>query len=266
MNTFTNFDAARTSAIVFRGFTANSVGRSAANLAWGQRGTSGVYVPTISGVAVDDVSSIRGYTNKQTISNSSVLVSFDKHKGFHFTIDEEEQATTVVDLGAAYLEQEGRLLAAQVDTDLFSEATSSASQLETVATTFAKANVMNAFEKMNNKNVPLTDRVWVCNPALYSDILAIDDFVGADKTGRSQSDLNTGQKGELLGSPVLMSQNLGSTEGLYIYRPALALALNIDMQMQVGRVPGNFGTSYEGSIKYGVKGIDGDGIVQLQIT
>src|SRR5262245_48582538 len=111
-NTFTNFDAPVTSALVFRGFIANSIGAQVANLSWGRAGSAGVYVPTISGVAIADVSTLRGYGNQQTVTAGSVLISFDKHRGSHFVIGNEEQSTTEVDLLESYAETTGANLAA----------------------------------------------------------------------------------------------------------------------------------------------------------
>jgi hypothetical protein len=262
-NTFTNFDAAVTSELAFRGFVANSVGTQAANMRWGRSGTSGVYVPTISGAGIDDVSNLLGFANRQSITAGSVLVSFTKHKGAHFVIQTGEQSTSVVDLGAEYAERTGRELAAQVDADLFTEAAAGAVSDATAGALIAKADVMDAFETLNANNVPMIDRVWVFNPEGLSDVLGIDDFVGADKRGDGVSAAVTGQLGTLLGAPVLMSQNITGANSFYIYRSALALGINRDFEVFVGRVPGNFGITYELQVKYGVKTIDGNGMVKL---
>lgn len=262
-NTFTNFDAAVTSAAAFRGFVANSVGRVAATLRYGRDGTSGVHVPTVSGAPIDDVANLLGFSNRDDITAGSVLVSFDKHKGSHYVITTAEQATSAVDLGPLYAERTGRKLAAQVDTDLFLEAANGGVVNATAGALIAKADVLDSFEGMNGRNVPLEDRVWVFDPEGFSDVLGIDDFIGADKTGRDVSSLVTGQLGTLLGSPVFMSQNLPSATSLYIYRPALALGINREMEVFADRNAGQFGTTYELQIKYGVQIIDGNGVEVL---
>ena len=262
-NTFTNFDAAVTSSLAFRGFVANSIGAQVSNLAWGRSGTSGVHVPTVSGAAIADVSGLLGFSNRQSITAGAVLVSFDKHKGSHFVIQTGEQSTSAIDLGAAYAERTGAKLAAQVDTDLFVEAEDRGQVNATASSLIAKADILDVFEDMNDNNVPLEDRVWVFDSEGYSDVLGLDDFIGADKRGDGVSNLVTGRVGSMLGSPVFLSQNLPSTTSLYIYKPALALGINRDMETFIGRVPGNFGTTYEISMKYGVKVIDGQGIIVI---
>ncbi len=263
-NTFTNFDAARTSAIVFEGFVSSSVGRQTANLVWGQRGSTGVHVPTISGVAIDDVSNILGYANKQSISNSAVLVSFNKYKGFNFVIDLDQQSTTVVDLGAEYSRHEGRLLAEQIDTDLYTEMEANVTSTTAAAgATIAATDILAVWRKLNALKVPMSNRVWVFDPVTHAEVMSIDAFVGANQTGNAQSDLTTGVKGTLLGAPVFMSPVITASKGYCVYKPALALAFNRDIEVQVGRVPGNFGVTYEGSVKYGVKVIDAGGISEI---
>jgi len=262
-NTFTNFDAAVSSALAFRGFVANSVGMEASFLAWGRSGTSGVYIPTVSGVAVDDVSNLLGYSNKQSAVGTSQLLSFTKHKGSHFVIQNDEQSTSAIDLGAAYAERTGARIAAQVDADLFTEAGTTSQTNPTAGALVAKADILDTFEQMNGNNVPISDRVWVFDPEAYSDVLGIDDFIGADKRGDGTSNAVTGQVGQLLGAPVLMSQNTPAAQSFYIYRPALALGLNREMEVFIGRVPGNFGTTYELSIKYGVKLVDSGGVIEI---
>lgn len=262
-NTFTNFDAAITSDLVFRGFVANSIGPLVSEMRWGRSGTSGVHVPTVSGATVDDVTNLLGFTNRDDITAGAVLVSFDKHKGSHFVIFNDEQSTSAVDLGATYAERTGMKLAAQVDTDLFSEAATAGTVNATAGALIAKADVMDSFEDLNSRNVPRSDRCWVFDPEGFSDVLSIDDFIGADKRGDGVSNLVTGEVGTLLGSPVFMSQNLPSATSLYVYKPSLALGINRDFETFVGRVPGQFGTTYEMSVKYGVKVIDGGGIVVI---
>ena len=262
-NTFTNFDAAVTSSLAFRGFVANSIGVETSNLAWGRSGTSGVHVPTVSGAAIADVSGLLGFSNRQSITAGAVLISFDKHKGSHFVIQNDEQSTSAIDLGAAYAERTGAKLAAQVDTDLFSTASDGARDNATAGALIAKADVMDVFQEMNEQNVPLQDRVWVLDPEGYADVLSIDDFIGADKRGDGVSNLVSGRVGSLLGSPVFMSQNLPAATSLYIYKPALALGINRDMETFVGRNAGQFGVTYELSIKYGTKVIDGNGIIKF---
>ncbi len=262
-NTFTNFDAAVTSASAFRGFVANSIGMQVAELRWGRDGTSGVHVPTVSGAGIDDVSNLLGFSNRQSITAGAILVNFDKHKGSHYVITTAEQATSAVDLGPAYAERTGRQLAAQVDLDLFVEANAAGPVNATAGALVAKADIMDVYEDMNNNNVPLDGRSWVFDAEAYSDVLSIDSFIGADKTGNAVSDIKTGLIGSLLGSPVFLTQNAPAATSFYIYRPALALGINREMEVFADRNAGQFGTTYELQIKYGVKSIDGSGIIVI---
>ncbi len=262
-NTFTDFDAAVSSSLAFRGFVANSVGAQAAQLSWGRSGTSGVQIPTVSGAGVSDVSGLLGFSNRQSITATSQLLSFDKHKGSHFVIQTDEQSTSAIDLGAAYSERTGAQLAAQVDLDLFVEADTTSQENPTAGSLVAAADILDVYEQMNGNNVPLQERVWVLDPEAYSDVLGLDNFVRSDARGDGTSGSVTGQVGQLLGAPVLMSQNLPAAKSFYIYKPALALGINRDMESFIGRVPGNFGTTYELSIKYGVKLVDSGGVIEI---
>jgi hypothetical protein len=262
-NTFGDFDAAVSSELAFRGFVANSVGAQASFMAWGRSGTSGVYIPTVSGAGVDDVSNLLGYSNKQSIAATSQLLSFTKHKGSHFVIQNDEQSTSQIDLGAAYAERTGAQLAAQVDADLFTEAGTTSQNNVTAGAAVTLISILSTYEQMNENNVPLTDRVWVLDPEAYSDVLGLDNFVRSDARGDGTSGSVTGQVGQLLGAPVLMSQNCPAATSFYIYRPALALGINRDFETVSGRVPGNFGTTTEMSIKYGVKLVDSGGVIEM---
>lgn len=264
MNTFTNFDAAVTAAEAFRGFVANSIGMQVAELRWGRAGTSGVYVPTVSGAGVDDVSNLLGFANKQTITAGAVLVSFDKYKGSHYVIFNSEQATTEVNLGDEYAERTGAQLAAQVDKDLFLAATNGAANSSSGdGSDLEKADILDAYELLGADNVPVTPRSWVFDPEGHADIMGIPEFIAANQRGDGVSAIVTGQLGTLMGSPVYMSQNLPAVTSLYFYKPSVALGINRDFEVMSGRVPGQFGTTYELSVKYGVKVIDGNGICKI---
>ncbi len=262
-NSFTNLDAAVSSELAFRGFVANSVGAQASEMQWGRSGTSGVYIATTSGVAVDDVSNLLGYSNKQNVVGTSQLLSFDKWKGAHFVIQNDEQSVSVIDIGAAQAERTGARLAAQVDTDLFVEAGTTSENNPTAGAEVVADDILDVYEQMNGNNVPLQDRVWVMDPEAYSDVLGLDNFVRSDARGDGTSGSVTGQVGMLLGAPVLMSQSLPAATSFYIYKPALALGINRDFESFVDRTAGNFGTTYELSIKYGVKLVDSGGVIEI---
>ncbi len=262
-NTFTNFYPTRFSDIAFLEFAASAIAPQVINMTWVDPGgpSEAVRIPKFaySAGVIDDVGNL--VDTPDDASESSLLLSMDKNRGFHFQVRYNEQDQANVNLGEALLRQRVAALAADIDAKVFDIASGATT---TLTGSLTKLQLVSAIELLNEANAPQSDRVLVVNPDAYSDLLNTADFVRADSIAGATTN-RTGLVGQVLGLDVFLSNNIPATTGdaLAMHRAALAMAMLRNVDVRIFDQPRHFAIGYTGRAIWGQTLIDADLVVPI---
>jgi N4-gp56 family major capsid protein len=123
------------------------------------------------------------------------------------------------------------------------------------ATDLKKADLLNARELLHVQNVPF-EECWIgVSPANEASLLAVDDFVQADKYGRPDG-LQRGVLGTLYGARVIMSNVFDDAKTLVWHPTHCAFAMQQEIRFETDRDLPNVATEYLSSAIYGCKVLD----------
>lgn len=253
-NTWTNFYQTLFSDIAYFAMTKATVALSVTNPTWINPGepSEAIRIPVFSYVEssarIEDVSSLIDAPND--VSESTKLLSMDRHKGFFYRVPYIEQDQANVPLGESLLRQHSAALGSVIDADILATVSGFTNVLSGQCN---KATLVSAVELLNEANVPQTDRVLVVNPDCYSDLLNSAEFTRHDSIQGAQSNL-TGYVGMVLGMPVFLSNNLpgGSTaDAVAMHKSAIAIAMLKAVQVRIFDQPRHFDTGYTGRAVWG---------------
>lgn len=254
-NTWTNFYPTLWSDIAYFGLTKSSVALQVVNLTWINPGGSAeaIRIPKFAytEAGIEDVANLVDTPND--VSDATVQLLLDRHKGFFFQIPYIEQDKANVSLGESVLRQHSAALGSVIDADILA---SVAGFTTTLSGNCVKATIVSGITVMNNAYAPQTDRVIVVNPESYSDLLGDDNFVRADSIAGMDAN-RTGMVGKVLGLDVFMSNNLpASHDAVIMHRSAIAVAMLRQVQVRVFDQPRHFNTGYSARAAWGRKMID----------
>lgn len=253
-NTFTNLYPTLWSDIAYFELQKAAVSPSVTNMTWVDPGgaAEAIRIPKFvyDEDAIDDVSNLED--SPDDVSEASMLMNLDRHKGFFFQIKYIEEEKSSAALGESVLRQRSAALGSKIDKDVLA-LTSGFSQV--LSGLCNKATLVSGIEYLNTANSPQTDRVLVVNPSSYSDVLNTDDFIRADGVGDGEN-MKTGQIGHILGLDVFLSNNLPSgTDAAVMHRSAIAMAILTPVQVRVFDQPRHFSVGYSGRAVWGRKEI-----------
>ena len=156
----------------------------------------------------------------QASTESEIVVSIDKHYEYSRLIEDITEVQALASLRRFYTDDAGYALAKQVDTDLFTEATSTFSKYymdastgltayaaDTVTTSdiFSDTGFRGAIQLLDDADVPMDNRVLVVPPSAVNTLRGIDRYVSSDFVdGRG---VQTGKIGTIYGIDVYVSTN-----------------------------------------------------------
>jgi hypothetical protein len=249
-NTITNFYPTLFSDIAYMELAKAAVSPSVTNMTWVSPGgaAEAIRIPRFN---YDEsfIAAVTGLAdNPSDVSEASMVLNLDRHKGFFYQIKYIEEEKSNVGLGEAVLRQRSAALASVVDADVLAL---TAGFTQILSGQCNKATLVSAIELLNEANAPQTDRVLVVNPDSYSDLLNTDDFIRADGVGDGTS-MKTGQIGQVLGLDVFLSNNLpADTDASVMHRSAIAMAILTPVQVRVFDQPRHFAVGYSGRVAWG---------------
>lgn len=148
-----------------------------------------------------------------TIQDASVTpdtVKLNQHVEVTFAIDDREMQKSAVELRTLFLMPAIRALAEGIDGAIVGEgvqfAENCVGQLGVAIDDDALIDLGKTFD---DNNCPAYDRYLVVGPSGKADLLRIERFTDADKTGRTSA-LLSGQIGYAMGFDIFMSQTVGT--------------------------------------------------------
>lgn len=197
----------------------------------------------------------------QVITYAADTLALDQHKVIQVRLEDIANLQARPDIVEDILMRMGKDMAYEVDGLIVDklEAASAAAPDHRVAyanaTTLGKADILTARKLLHIQNIPFAD-CWIgVSPASESDLLAIDDFVHADKYGSSQG-LVAGEIGRIYGARVIMSNAFEQLKTIVWHPTAVAFAFQREPSFETDRDLPNLATLYSVDAIYGAVTLD----------
>lgn len=221
-------------------------------------GVNAIYVYNIDTVPLNDYSMTgdNRYGTPTELGDAKIKYELETDKAFTFTIDERNQKSQ------AGAKEAGRALARQIDEvvvpfkdmqrlKVWSDTATANSQVVSVALTKtnAYATLLDAQEKLTDEKVPLTNRIFYCNPKYYKLLKQDDTFVKASDI--AQNMLVKGQVGEVDGVRIIVLPSSyfdTGVNGILVYTKSTVSPSKLKKYTVHKDAPGINGTLTEGRI------------------
>jgi len=228
-----------------------------------QRGRKSVAIPRTSGLAALDV---KQDGTDQVSSNMGIttdVMLLDKFKEVPEYIFEQADIESMVDLKRAYLDAAPKVMADEIERDLYAELKLASAAApdhilqfsEATNTRPSLADIQAAQQLLDEANVPKTDRWLVMSPAIKVHLLAKQEIQDASRSGSNDALVN-GEFARLFGFRMIDTTNADADEMIAYHRSALAYGLQkqIEFIEEKVRRQGREFISIRG--KYGTKHLD----------
>ena len=208
--------------------------------------------------------------NQVTLSaatNDVVNISINKHYEYSKLIEDIAEVQALSSMRKFYTDDAGYALAAQVDDDLFSLATSlnGGTVLQGDGTTWSTgaaaditdAGIRKMILQLDNADVPMDDRAIVIPPVAASDLLGINRFTEQQFIGNGDA-IQTGKIGQIYGVDVYVTSNCPTADtnanrvGVMLHRDALVLAEQVGVRTQTQYKQEYLGDLFTADTIYGV--------------
>lgn len=198
------------------------------------KGAKSVGVPRRDTFSAADKSENTNLT-AQELTFATDTISLEKHKAIYAKLERIAGIQSSVEVQAEIIKEMAAELALQVDKDIYAELklASAAAPDHRVAfsnsgtdDTLGKADIIGGRKLLNIQNVPMENRYLLVNPLHESELLAIDDFVTAEKYGSAQG-LQIGELGRLYGFTVIMSNVVDDKNVVAYHKTAVGHAMQL---------------------------------------
>jgi len=224
------------------------------------------YPITSAGTAVTYAAGNRLTDNLQVDTDSLITLSIDQFKMHPFHIPWNVSDQVKYDTMALSMRQAGEAIARVIDSKVHAVALAG---FDTTVNTDAddqignltRAILTSAMTTLDVADVPSGDRAWVFHPYGHNELLNMTNDYFTSHDFIDGSPMETGRVGSMLGSPVYVSTNVGTTTAgspsetayanLYFHRDSIALAMqrtpetemeyDIDTQGILGNVRAGYG-------------------------
>lgn len=224
----------------------------------------------VPGADVIKFPKMAGFTVGDKVENTAVdaqlltyavdVLELDKHKVIQILVEKKAQIQGPQQMLADLAERAGKGMALQLDIDIIAalELASAAApdhRLAYIGTGIAAADILAARTLLNKQNVPMTDRYLGVSPDSEAAMLAIPEFITADKYG-SAGGLIEGELGRIYGFTVIMHNNFATARTIAWHKSAVAFGLQSGLDFQTESALAHLGTRYSFDQMYGVKTMD----------
>lgn len=217
-----------------------------------QPGLKSISFPKLSNFTVGNRSS-GAAADAQVITSTVDTLALDQNAYLAWIIDGMDALQSTVKWQAELAVKAARAHARYVDSKIIAELSSVARETTTEGS-LSKALVIELRKNMVDNHVNPEECFLVCSSEEYAKLIAIDEFVSAEKYG--VSNLPRGVVGKVYGLNVI--EHSGLATGFYCYHPE-ALALGFQAAPKMAAQPANeYGTSSERVAMdqlFGVKGL-----------
>lgn len=197
----------------------------------------------------------------QVITFAADTMALDQHKAVYVKLEDIASLQATPDVVEQILMRMASEMAYDVDAYIVTklEATSASAPDHRLAyadaTSFKKADILAARQLLHVQNVPFNECYIGVSPASEVSLLAIDDFVHADKYGSSEGLVN-GELGRLYGAKVIMSNVFADAKTLVWHPSHVAFARQQNITFERDRDLANVATEYLATQLFGAQTLD----------
>jgi hypothetical protein len=204
-----------------------------------------VEIPNLSNLTAN-VKNANTQVTLNAVTETKTQILINQHYESSVMIEDFADAQSAYEMASQYREKAGYAISEKIDR-FIAEAmvTGFASQsVGTYGSAITYAICLDAKQELDEAKAPLTERYWVVTPKGHRDLLGVNEFIRYDAMGASgqPSAIKTGKVGTILGSEVMMSQNLVVTAGtpvqnnnFYFHKEAYALAVQKELKFEMQR-------------------------------
>jgi N4-gp56 family major capsid protein len=195
------------------------------------------------------------------------------HNVIQFLLEDIASLQSKVSVSSAYMDQAGRDMAENLDSQLLTALAASPSAAapdhiinfaNDPTDTLSRADVLAARRLLNVQKVAQSDRFMVVSPLRESEILDISDFIDASKYGSAQP-IQNGEIGRIYGFTVIMHPLAGDDATLWYHRSTHAFARQRVVNAEKDRDLPKLADLWSLDHIWGEKGLDaGKRIVKLK--
>ncbi len=203
-------------------------------------------------------------TTAQVLTLDKDTLLLDKHYHTLVVLEDNADVQSVVNIQEEIVNRAFKGMSKQIDTAIYNVLKAGASTSNpdhTLAGFAANATlsltmILEARKLLNIQNVPMGDRYLLISPYQEAEMLAISDFISAEKYGSNDILLN-GQIGRVYGFKVLMTTVCEDNVAIWYHNTAAAWARQIAPKWEKDRDLDKLADKYSLSYSYGVKALDG---------
>lgn len=203
------------------------------------------FATSFSGPAAQNVDGVTPVA-AQTVDFAVDTLNLNKHVNLPYEIPDRVSLQTVIPLEAQLAQSAGQKMGIYIDDQIIArlrQPSTSApdhlidldgSALSGVATAITLDGIAEARKLLNKQNLPETDRYLVIGPAQEKNMLAIQNFISAERYGSREALLN-GEVGRVFGFRVIVSNGLADNEAFAYHKSAVAIAMQQDIKFETRR-------------------------------
>jgi len=224
-------------------------------------GESVIKIPRTGDFTVDNkVENVAVTAQILTYATDDLLLNL--YKAIQFRVEDRAAIQATPDVIEDMIKRSIAGIQLQVDTDIAAciAAVSTAAPDHKIAyanaTDLKKADILEARALLHEANVPFNECFIGVSPRSETSLLAIDDFVHADKYGSAEG-LRNGELGRLYGAPVIMSTVFADLETLVWHPDHVAFGFQLQAKFEKQRDVELLADLYSVSQLYGCKTLDG---------
>lgn len=224
------------------------------------KGETSVKIGRAGGFTVDDKAENTGVT-AQVITYAADTLALDQHKVIQVRLEDIANIQAKPAIVEDILFRMGKDMAYKLDTLIVTklEAASASApdhrRAYANAATLGKADILLARELLQIQHVPFNE-CWIgVSPGSENDLLAIDDFVHADKYGSSQGLVN-GEIGRIYGARVVMSVAFADLKTIVWHPTAVAFGMQREPNFDSDKDLPNLAMLYSVDALYGAVTLD----------
>ncbi len=197
----------------------------------------------------------------QALTFSADTISLDQHKAVYAKLEKIAGMQSMVDVDGEIIQEMSRELALEIDRDVYVEmklasAAAPDHRIAFAGATLAKADILEARKLLNIQNVSQEDRWLAVNPLHESELLAIAEFVEADKYAGATA-LANAELGRLFGFRVVMSNVVEDLNVIAYHRSAVGWAQMMAPEFDTDKDLANVAREFLLDVIYGVEVLDG---------
>lgn len=178
----------------------------------------------------------------QTPSETNIQLNINRYFESSFLVEENLKRQSKINLMTEYVPKAAESIERQKDTDLLGLYSGLSQQVGGLGAAITEANFVAAIEYLDLADAPQTDRHFVIDPTVKSDLLQINKFTGvvvdagttSPAGARTMNIVETGKFGELYGVEIHVSTNVATDattatifHNLLFHREAFMLAEQI---------------------------------------